>query len=1045
MNHAARPPEQPNLISLFSRHPVAANLLMAMMLLAGVWGVTQLNTQFFPTFAIEYAQVQVAWSGTSAEDVEDLITLPLEQSLRDLDHVKKMTSTSTTGLSSISLEFLPGTDMGLAVSQVEQQVDQVHNLPAGIERPVVTKATLYENVASLLITGPTDIGQLRNLTNRFEAELLDRGISKVEINGLPKEQLAIEIPAVRLRELDLSLDEIGQRISSWSRNSPVGVIGRDESSHQLRFHERREDVLSFASVPVIAEQPGRLVTLGDIAEISRKPQDGQVSIRYRGKPAIEMVVYRTESSDSLKAANILHEWLEDTRPDLPYGVELIAYDERWELIQGRISLLVKNGLGGLLLVVLILFLFMNVRVAWWITVGIPVSFMASLAALYLIGGSINMVTLFALIMTLGIIVDDAIVVGEDAMAQFGTGEDPVHAPERSARRMLGPVFSSSLSTIAVFLPLMLVGGTTGRILQAIPVVVICVIIASLVECFLILPGHLTHSFRRVLQAKPARWREAFNRGFDRFRDGPFHHAVSVATSFRWSVLAFSLALLVLTVGFLSSGRIGFQFFPTAEADRLFANVSFVAGTPPHKVQAYLQVMEETLYEVEQEISEDFIRLVLSRHGIQAGETSGHGDHFGAVSVELIDPDQRQTRNSAIIQAWENRLPRMPGIENLSIVEPRAGPPGQDIEVRITAQEINRVKSAAIALQDVLHNIPGVSGVGDDSPYGREQMVLELTPTAKVLGLSVASASRQLRAAYDGYDIQELSDGFDDIDVTLRLPDNERNTIGNLATLDIVLPGGRSEPIGNLARVRLQRGFETIRHDSGKLAITVVGSVDPAVNNANEIRADLEREILPELSSQYGVEFSFVGRQAEQQETLGDMQLGMMLAFCLMYLILSWVFGSYGWPLLVLVIIPFGIVGAIWGHAVMGLDMTVLSLFGFFGLSGIVVNDSIILIVFYKQLRAQGVEPHPAIVQATCLRFRAVLLTSLTTIAGLLPLLFETSLQAQFLIPMAISIAFGLAFATFLILFLLPSLMMIYENTRAWLALPESPETTGPPA
>ena len=1044
MNDAPRVLGQFNLIGLFSHHPVAANLLMVMMLLAGVWGIKQLNTQFLPTFQIENVTVQIDWSGASAEDVEDLITLPLEQSLRDIDHVKRMTSSSTEGGSQITLEFLPDTDMGLAVGQVEQQVDQVQDLPVGIDRPVVTKVALYELVASLLITGPSDLSQLRNLTNRFETELLDRGISKVEINGLPKEQIAIEIPSVRLRELDLSLDEVGRRVASWSRNSPVGVIGRDETSRQLRFDERREDALSFASVPVIAEQQGRLVTLGDIADISRKPRDGEVSIRYQGEPAIELVLYRTESSDSLKAAETFHEWLEETRPDLPHGVGLIAHNEQWELLQGRISLLVKNGLGGLVLVVLILFLFMNIRVAWWIAVGIPVSFMAALAALYLVGGSINMVTLFALIMTLGIIVDDAIVVGEDAVAQSETGEDPVNAPERSARRMLGPVFSSSLSTIAVFMPLLLVGGTIGTILQSIPLVVICVIIASLVECFLILPGHLTHAFRRLIQTQPARWRVAFNDGVDRFRDGPFYNAISAAISFRWSVLALSVTLLVITVGFLSSGRIGFQFFPIAEADRLFANVSFVSGTPAHKVKAYLQVMEETLYEVEQELSEDFIDLVLSRHGIQEGEIKSRGDHFGAISVELKDPDQRQTRNSTIIQAWEDRLPRVPEIENLSILEPKAGPPGQDIEVSVNGEAINQVKFAAIALQDVLHNIPGVSGIGDDSPYGREQMVLELTPTAKVLGLSVDHVSRQLRAAYDGYDVQELSDGFDDIDVILRLPDRERNIIGSLATLDIMLPNGRSEPIRNLADIRLQRGFETIRHDGGKLAITVVGNVDPAVNNTNEIRAELERNILPTLSGQYGVQFSFEGRQAEEQETLEDMKLGLGLALCLMYLVLAWVFGSYGWPLLVLMIIPFGVVGAIWGHAVMGLDLTVLSLFGFFGLSGIVVNDSIILIVFYKQLRTQGIQANDAIVQATCMRFRAVILTSLTTIAGLLPLLFEKSLQAQFLIPMAISIAFGLAFATFLVLFLLPCVLMIYENTAAWLARTEAPETIGTP-
>ena len=382
-----------------------------------------------------------------------------------------------------------------------------------------------------------------------------------------------------------------------------------------------------------------------------------------------------------------------------------------------------------------------------------------------------------------------------------------------------------------------------------------------------------------------------------------------------------------------------------------------------------------------------------------------------------------------ISAWEEKLPRTPGIESLSVLEPRAGPPGRDIDLRISGNDINSVKLAAQSLQDVLNDIPGVSGVGDDAPYGREQMVLRLNPTAEALGLTIDSISRQLRAAYDGFKIQELSDGFDDIDVRLHLTESERNRLSSLSDLDIILPNGRSEPVDNLATIESERGFETIRHSNGRLAITVTGSVDPAVNNANEIRSKLENEVLPELASRYSVKFSFEGRQADQSETLGDMKVGVVLALTLIYLVLSWVFGSYGWPLLVMFIIPFGIVGAIWGHVAMGQDVTLLSLFGFFGLSGIVVNDSIILLVFYKQLREKGMDIAEAVIEASCSRLRAVLLTSLTTIAGLTPLLFETSLQAQFLIPMAISLAFGLAFATLLVLFVIPCLLMIYENAR----------------
>ncbi len=1016
------------LIAMFSQHPVAANLLMAMMLLAGLWGLRQLNTQFFPSFNIDYISVKVAWSGASADDVETLITIPLEQTLQDVDFIKQMTSTSSEGMASITLEFEEKTDMGLAIDQVRQQVDQVRNLPDGADNPVVTKITRYEGVAKLLITGPQDINELRGLVNRFERELLDRGIAKIFIAGLPEEEISIEIASGRLRELGLSIDAIGRNIATRSVDLPVGVIGRSETSRQLRFRERRDSDLAFESLPVVTDQ-GRLLALGDIAKIEKKPKKDQVSIYLRGKPAVELSLNRSENSDSLKAAGIFHQWIEQARNQLPAGVEITPFNEQWQLLKGRIDLLVKNGLGGLLLVILILFFFIKARVAWWIAVGIPVSFMASLAILYLAGGSINMVSLFALIMGLGIIVDDAIVVGEDAMAQYERGEARIYSGRDAALRMRGPVFSSSLTTIAAFLPLLLVGGNIGSILKEIPIVVICIILASLVECFLIMPGHLTQSFRKMKPHSQSPLRNKLDAGFTGFREKVFGPALEGVLSFRWSTVAVSIALLVITVGWVASGRLAFQFFPTAEADRIYANVGFVSGTSAARVKQYLAEVEKTLYQVEKEIGESFIELVVTRHGTVEGQNAGRetGDQFGSVRVELVDPDQRNTRNREIIKALKQKLPPVPGRENFVVVEPRAGPPGNDIDLRITGERIQQVKVASEQLQQVLRNIPGVSGITDDAPYGREQMVLKLTPTAQALGVNVDNLSRQLRAAYDGYTVQEISDGYDDVDVTVQLPEHERDLIASLDTLSIVLPSGRSETISNLADVQVERGFNSIRHSNGKLAVTVVGNVDPTVNNANEIRTNLERTVLPELARQMGVGFSFEGRQADQEETLGDMQVGMILALALIYLVLSWVFGSYGWPLIVMFIIPFGLIGAVWGHVMMQQSITLLSLFGFFGLSGIVVNDSIILVVFYKQLRQQGVAVFPAVKEAACRRFRAVLLTSLTTIGGLTPLLFETSLQAQFLIPMATSLAFGLGFATLLVLFLLPSLLLIYEG------------------
>ncbi|MCY4314016.1 MAG: efflux RND transporter permease subunit [Gammaproteobacteria bacterium] len=1023
------------LIGIFCNHPVAANLLMVMMLMSGIWSIQQLNTQFFPAYEVNFAQIRVLWSGASADDVRELVTIPLEQELRDIDLLEDMRSTSSEGVSLIILEFSEGADMAEAVDKIKERVNAASSLPLETDLPEVSNVIPYEQVGRLLLTGTDSrsVDELRSLAYRFESELLDRGIAKIEINGLPEERITIEVPTYESRRLGLSLDQLGQRVAAWSRDVPLGIIGREQTSRQLRFQERRETVASFEEIPIIADQQGRLLKLGDISEISRKKKPDQETIRYKGRPAIEMIIQRTEKADSLESAGILSTWVSETRPLLPEGVDLVMFSQDWELIQDRINILVKNGLSGLALVVMILYFFMAPRVAFWTAVGIPVSFLATLFILYLWGGSLNMISIFALIMALGIIVDDSIVVGEDAMSRYAGGVQSSIAPLSAAIRMLAPILCSSLTTIAAFMPLFLVGGVIGALMSAIPLVVVCVIIASLIECFLILPGHLTHSFRSMGKYDPGHFRRAIDTGYVRCRENFFRPFIGFVVSNRWSTLALALSIMLITIAWAQSGRVGFAFFPTTEGDRIYLNVGFLSGTAPDRVKDYLANAEEMLYEIERESGEDFIKLLITRYGTTESTetTSQKGDHLGAIRVELVPPDQRQVRNSSIIQAWRSRLNRDPGIETLALIDQRAGPPSTDIDLKIFGTDISQIKQVSESIKNVLSDIPGVSRIADDIPYGKEQLVLSLNPSAEALGLSIDSVSRQLRAAYDGFLVQELSDGYEDLDVVLLIAEPERNSLASISSMDIVLPNGRTESISSLVNISAKRGFDNIRHSMGRLAITIKADVDHDISNANSIVEKLESDILPSLVTKHGITYSFEGRQSTQQETLGDMQLGGILALVMIYLVLSWVFGSYGWPLVVMLIIPFGFIGGFWGHVLMNKDITVLSLFGFFGLSGIVVNNSIILLVFYQRLRKSGMSAHDAIVEAACSRLRAVLLTSLTTIGGLTPLLFETSIQAQFLIPMAITLAFGLAFATLLVLFLVPSLLLVYENALAY--------------
>lgn len=1022
--------ERKGLVGLFAGHPVAANLLMLMMLLGGAFALSKLNVQFFSNFSLDRVSVSVVWSGASSEDVERGITDPLEQRLRTVDGLKRMTSTSTLGVSAITLEFKEGTDPLLALDNTRRLVDELRNLPVDAEKPAIARISRYENIAQILVTGLDDPHEMRRLARRFERELLDRGIDRVGIQGLPRSEIAIGLRPEALEWLGMSLDQVAARVGETSLDLPAGIVGRAEAARDLRSPGKRRTPRAFARAPVFTDDHTR-VTLGQVATIRRLARDGAVTLSVNGHPAVGLSLQRAETGNTLEAARILADWLAETRPQLPPGVRLEVYDQSWQLIRDRIFLLLENGAQGLVLVVVILFLFLNGRVAFWVAWGIPTSFMATLFVLWLAGGSINMVSLFAMIMALGVIVDDAIVVGEDALANYEHGEDPLLASEHGAWRMLAPVMASSLTTVAAFLPLMLVGGAIGKILFDIPLVVVSVLLASLLESFLVLPGHLRHAFVHMHRIRPDSLRARLDRAFDHLRDRLFRPLVTWCLGHRSVVLAGTLATLALAAGLLAGGRLKFVFFPSPEAKMLYANVTFVAGTPRARVDAFLRHLEATARATEKALARrPFIRTLVVYHGSKTGPSAGgeaRGDQLGGIRLELLDPDLRAVRNADFIRAWRRRIREPAGLEQLTITPRRVGPPGRDLTVRLSGRDADTLKGAALELEGALKAMSGVREVEDDLSYGREQSIYHLTPQGRAAGLTLAAVGRQLRAAFDGRLVQIFQDGADEVEVRVKLDETDRGRLDTLRRLPIRLPDGHLEPLENLVRFEPRRGFEVLRHADGRLAVEVLADVDNAVTSVDRVSAALEAGPLPELAARHGVHYSFEGRSADQRDTLADMKRGVVLGLVLIYLVLAWVFGAYGWPLVVMVAIPFGLVGALFGHWLMGLDVTIVSLFGLFGLAGIVVNDSIILVSFYKRLRRGGMAVDQALVEAACQRLRAVLLTSLTTIAGLSPLMFETSYQAQFLIPMAVSLAFGLGFGTLLILIVVPALLSIHEQ------------------
>ena len=1020
-----------SLIGLFAKHRVAANLLMAMMILAGIMALKKLNVQFFPNFELGTISVTTIWSGASAEDIETAITVPLEQRLRNVDQLKQMFSSSAPGVSGMTLEFNEGTNMILALDEVKKQVDDFTNLPDEAEEPRVAQGIRYESVARLLVSGPRKLNELRLLARQFERELLARGIDKVDVDGLPEEIVHIEIEAEQLNRLGIGLNDLARRIDNTSVDLPAGLIGENDGTREIRSRNQRRTPAQFEELNIITDESTR-INLRDVAQVERRIKSGTPFITTGDGSAVVLVLRRSENGDSLTSAKILREWLAETRPTLPPNIKLEMFNESWELIKDRILLLLKNGAGGLALVLLILYLFLSARVAFWVAVGIPVSFMATLAVLYLLGGSINMISLFGLIMALGIIVDDAIVVGEDAQAHYEMGEDPLIASQGGAQRMLAPVTASSMTTIAAFLPLMLIGGIMGNIMSAIPLVIVCVIIASLIESFLILPGHLRHAFIHGHNKPDSRLKVILNNGFESFREKYFRPLIKTAIEFRMTTIAVAIGSFMLALGLFLGGHIGWQFFPSPESTTIYANVRFVAGTAQETVDDFLTTVEKELLDTTASYDEDIIATYYTMHASSSGRGRPiRGERNGSLYVELVPSEQRMTTNQQFIDDWRNRIKLPTGIESFKISSRQVGPARRDLNIRLTGTTPHNMKKAALDLAAALEKISGISAIDDDLPYGREQLIYSLNPAGEALGLSISEVGRQLRAAYDGIVIQRFQQEADEIEVRLQLPQQEQRQLSSLFQLPIRLPDGNLVPLESVANWESNQGFEALRHYNGQLSADVTADINEDVISNAEVVDILTEDTLPALATQYGIRYSIEGRSASERETFADMKTGALIALLLMYLVLSWVFSSYGWPILVMLGIPLGLTGAVVGHLIMDMNLTILSVFGFFGLSGIVVNDSIILVIFYRQLRAQGVAVYKALEEAACQRLRAVLLTSLTTIAGLTPLLFETSRQAQFLIPMAVSIAFGLAFATLLILLVIPAMLSIYEDFAEW--------------
>lgn len=1018
------------IIDVFANHRVAASLAMIMMVLSGLWAADRINTQLDPSVEWPVVFVYIDWPSASAEDVEQLIVVPIEQKLTNISHLQETRSVSWNGGGQIRIQFTFDADMTQALETVNDRVAQVRNFPAGMEPIRVRRANDYEDIAVVLLTSDGTLPELIPIARQMERELLAAGIDLIEFDGLPEEELAIQVPSATLIELETSLGDIANEVRALSSDSPAGTVGRGQGARLLRGLDQRRDVAGFRDLEVALQPDGRVTRLEEIATIERRAKAGQPVLTRDGKPAIELELYRLTDSDAIESAEALHAWLDRTRPTLPAGMELHVYQEVWILLKNQLQLIFENGLSGLVLVILTLFLFLSGRVGFWVMLGIPVSFLFATLLYYgLFGGSINILALITFIMALGIVVDDAIVVGEDAATLFEQGASPAEAAAGGAKRMFAPVMTSSLTTLAAFVPLLITGGEMGAMILTLPTVLLCVIVASLIECFLVLPGHLRHSFEKTDRSNPGRFRRWFDGNFGAIRENYYRPVLETSLRYPGATLCAACACVILAFSLAASGRVGVNFVTGMSLEMLEANVEFGGGAGEREQMRFMTHLEETLAATNAAFEGENVRAWVSKsNSARLSEERKYGAQYASLRIEYAWEEDRTITPQTFVDAWRERIDRPPFVEQLQVEVVGGANHGQpDISLVLRGTDVPTLKTASEELQDALLGYDGVSNVFDDLPWGRDQIVFSLNPAARSLGLTTDSVGRQLRAAYNGVRVQIFNLDTTELEVMVTLPDDERDSLTSLKQFPVRTPSGELVALGMVADLSNRRGIDVINHSNGAMSVVVSAMVDRESNNPNRIVSHVSDNALAEIKEKYGLTSDLGGLSRRNQELMDTMMKGAMLTLIFIYLILAWAFASYAWPLAVMTAIPLGLTGAIAGHWIMGMDIGAMSMLAFFSLTGIVVNDSIVLISFFRRNLAAGLGIREAIRDAALSRFRAVILTSATTIAGLSPLMFETFSLALYMVPIAITLCFGLAFATMLVLLVVPALIVLIES------------------
>ncbi len=1030
-------------IAYMASNHVAANILMLVFLIGGLIIGGSIKQEVFPEFDLETIEVSVVYPGATPEEIEDAIIRPIELATSSVEDVKRVQSTALENVGTVALELLEDANSDKVLQEVKAEVDRIRTFPEEAERPVVTKLTNRRQAMTLILYGDMSERALRQQAQRVKDDLLAKpNISQVEIAAARPYEISIAIPEAELRKYNLTLDQVAAIIRQASLDLAGGSIKAQGGEVLIRTTEKRTTGAQFDSVAVFTHPNGKRVLLGDITQVNDGFQEQDQDVLFNGHPALMINVYRVANQTPKGISETVRAYIDERMAEAPDTWNLTVYRDRAEVLIQRINLLVENGTLGLVLVIIILALFLEIRLAMWVALGIAISFLGAFVFLPGLGITINMISLFAFITILGIVVDDAIVVGENIYVHMRMGKPLLQAAIDGAREVKLAVTFAALTTVAAFTVLLFLGGFVGKFMGSVPRIVIAVLAISLIESFFILPSHLSGGLvasQAPIWAKLEKRRRFFDRFVRWMRERLYAGTLAWTQRNRYTTVALGIAVLLVSVGLFMGGLIKFVFMPEIEADEVKVSLQMPPGTPFELTREIAEsIMADGValmesYDAKRNDGRSNLKHTFVLLGQQVMEGGPHGggttfgDNLAQLRILLQDPDARTVSTAEFASAWRKRVGEIAGVERLAFQADLIRS-GTGLDISLSHADYNVLREAVIRVEEALRSYESVAEVTDSHSEGKREFKLTLRPEAASLGITERDLASQIRAAFYGAEALRIQRGPDEVKVMVRYPLEERRSMAAIENMRIRTRTGAQIPLIQAADIEDGRGFSTIKRIDRRRVITISAQIDKDRASPTEIIGELRQGILPELMADYpGLTFDLEGRSRDEQESMAGMTTAFGFGLLIIYGLLAIPFRSFMQPLVVMSAIPFGLVGAMVGHLLLGYDISMISLFGLVALTGVVVNDSLVMIDFINRARAEGRLLHEAILESGQRRFRPIIMTSLTTFFGLVPMILETSLQARFLVPMAISLGFGVLFSTGITLILVPSLYLIQED------------------